>query len=240
MTWTGNGLSTLRLSDISAATWRRKLACWTGCQNANVNIRRSISKDKIYIRLADDMTQREASSGGEKASTELNHISSLSSPPPLHPPPNTRFTVTHLNTAVQSSSVQDGIYALQKARNIMRSSPSVRGFSNFAFETVPKFVWLTMVLSRPFNEDRLSSASSFHGSLLQAIDGVMSLALCPQVVSQASQHFRSSKNQATCEGCFACQSICSLRHVCISVYSTRKGGEGWGWGGDGVECCNCG
>ena len=38
----------------------------------------------------------------------------------------------------------------------------------------------------------------------------MSLALCPQVVSQASQHFRSSKNQATCEGCFACQSICSV------------------------------
>ena len=40
-----------------------------------------------------------------------------------------------------------------------------------------------------------SGASSFHASLLQAIDGVMSLALCPQVVSQASQHFRSSENK---------------------------------------------
>ena len=36
-------------------------------------------------------------------------------------------------------------------------------------------------------------ASSFDSSLLQAIDGVMSLALCPQVMSQASQHFRSSE-----------------------------------------------
>ena len=59
-----------------------------------------------------------------------------------------------------------------------------------------------MALSRPFKW-RSSSASSFHASLLQAIDGVMSLALCPQVVSQASQHFRSSQKQATCEGCFA-------------------------------------
>ena len=59
------------------------------------------------------------------------------------------------------------------------------------------------------------SASSFHASLLQAIDGVMSLALCPQVVSQAPQHFRSSETQATCDGCFARQSICLL----VSLHS---------------------
>ena len=35
----------------------------------------------------------------------------------------------------------------------------------------------------------------------------MSLALCLQVVSQAPQHFRSFKMPATCNGCFACQSI---------------------------------
>ena len=37
----------------------------------------------------------------------------------------------------------------------------------------------------PFSsfQRRSSSASSFHASLLQAIDGVISLALCPQVVS---------------------------------------------------------
>ena len=57
---------------------------------------------------------------------------------------------------------------------------------------------------------RSSSASSFNASLLQAINGVMSLALYPQVVSQVSQHFRSSEKQATCEGFFARQSICSV------------------------------
>ena len=52
-------------------------------------------------------------------------------------------------------------------------------------------------------QGRSSSTSSFHACLLQAIDGVMSLALCPQVVSQAPQHFGSSEKQATGEGRFA-------------------------------------
>ena len=52
-------------------------------------------------------------------------------------------------------------------------------------------------------QGRSSRASSFNTSLLQAIIVVMSLALCPHIVSQASQHFRSSEKQATCEGCFA-------------------------------------
>ena len=64
-------------------------------------------------------------------------------------------------------------------------------------------------------QGRSSSASSFHASLLQAIGGVMSLALCPQVVSQAPHHFRSSEKQATCEGCFSRQSVCSV----ISLHS---------------------
>ena len=55
----------------------------------------------------------------------------------------------------------------------------------------------------PSFQGRLSSASSFHTSLLQAIDGVMSLALCLQVVSQAPQHLRFSEKQAACEGCCA-------------------------------------
>ena len=66
-----------------------------------------------------------------------------------------------------------------------------------------------------FFQGRSSSASSFLASLLQAIDGVMSLALCPQVVSQALEHFKSSEKQATCEGCFACQSVCLV----ISLHS---------------------
>ena len=47
-----------------------------------------------------------------------------------------------------------------------------------------------------FKKDR-RAFSSFHASLLHAIDGVMFLALCPQAVSQAPQHFRSSETQVT-------------------------------------------
>ena len=45
-------------------------------------------------------------------------------------------------------------------------------------------------------QGRSSSASSFHASLLQAIDGVMSLAMCPQVVSSFStfQIFREARH----------------------------------------------
>ena len=75
---------------------------------------------------------------------------------------------------------------------------------------------------RLIDDDPLSSfqgrscrVSSLNASLLQAINGVMSLASCPHVVSQASQHFRSSEKQATCEGCFALQSICSV----VSLHS---------------------
>ena len=75
------------------------------------------------------------------------------------------------------------------------------------------FVCLTMALSRPFKE-----RSSFQASLLQAVDGVMSLALCPQVGSQASQQFRSSEKQAVREGCFARQSICSV----VSLHSSMS------------------
>ena len=61
-----------------------------------------------------------------------------------------------------------------------------------------------------FFQGRSSSASSFLASLLQAIDGVMSLALCPQVVSQAPQHFRSSETQARRYVYFVRQSVCSV------------------------------
>ena len=82
-------------------------------------------------------------------------------------------------------------------------------------------------LSRPF-QGRSSSASTFHASLLQAIDGVMSLALCPQVVSQASQNFRSSEKQATCDGCFVRQSpgggnLCLTLHGHHHTTTTNNG-----------------
>ena len=62
---------------------------------------------------------------------------------------------------------------------------------------------------------RSPNASSFHAFLLQAIEGVMSLAFCPLVVSQTPQQFRSSETQATCEGFIARLSVCSV----ISLHS---------------------
>ena len=89
----------------------------------------------------------------------------------------------------------------------MRSTSSPRSFLNVIFETVSKLVWLRMASSF---QGRLSSASSPYVSLFQTTDGVMSLALCPQAVSQAPQHFRASETQAIYDGCFACQSVCSV------------------------------
>ena len=67
------------------------------------------------------------------------------------------------------SSVQDGVYALGKAH--MRSIPSLIliSFPDAAFETVR----LTDDGSLSSFEGRSPSASSFHASLLQAINGVI-------------------------------------------------------------------
>ena len=84
-------------------------------------------------------------------------------------------------------------------------------------------------LSHPVNKGRLALPLSAPG----AIDGVMYSVLYLQVVSGAPPHFRSSEKQATCEGCFARQCICSIqlhnylllqRHATIhrSHVSTRQ------------------
>ena len=70
-------------------------------------------------------------------------------------------------------------------------------------------------------QGRSSSDSSFHAPLLQAIDGVLSLALCPQVASQVPQHFGFSAKQATCEGCFARQSIRSVISWAVNYQQKR-------------------
>ena len=63
------------------------------------------------------------------------------------------------------------------------STPSLGSFPYVAFKIVPKLVRLTMSHPRPFKEDRLTLP--IYTPLFQAIDGVMSLALCPLVVPQA-------------------------------------------------------
>ena len=82
----------------------------------------------------------------------------------------------------------------------MRSTLS-HNFASVAFETVSH---VRLIDDGPLSsfQGTSSRASSFHASLLQAIGGVMSLAYCPQVVSQAPQHFRSSETQAAYDSCF--------------------------------------
>ena len=74
-----------------------------------------------------------------------------------------------------------------------KSILSLGSFPKVAFETV------CLIDSCPLSsfQGRSCSASFFHASLFEATNGVMSLALCLWVVSQASQHFRSSEEQTT-------------------------------------------
>ena len=78
---------------------------------------------------------------------------------------------------------------LSEKPTTMRSTPSLRRFPSIAFNAVPMFVWLTMALSRPFKEDR-RSLSSFHASLLRAIDGVMTLVFVPADSVSSSSMFQ--------------------------------------------------
>lgn len=61
----------------------------------------------------------------------------------------------------------------------------------------------------------------FYAFFLEAIAGVMSLALCPLVVSKAPNYIRSSETQATCDSCFARQFICSVILLAPSLPSPR-------------------
>ena len=73
----------------------------------------------------------------------------------------------------------------------------------------------------------MTGGRSFHTSLLQAIDCVISLALCPQVESQVPQHFRSSEKQATCEGCFVHHYLLSHFPSCWHVQGSTPVQEFW-------------
>ena len=84
---------------------------------------------------------------------------------------------------VQLSSIQGGVYALGKAHNYALH-PVSQTFRQCRLWNSSN---VCLIDDGPLSsfQGRSSSAFSFHASLLlQAIDGVMSLALCPQVVSQ--------------------------------------------------------
>ena len=57
-------------------------------------------------------------------------------------------------------------------------------------------------------------------TILEAIDGATSLALCPQVVSLAPRHFRFSETQASCGCSFARQSVYSVISCDSGIYRT--------------------
>ena len=101
------------------------------------------------------------------------------------------------------STVQFKVVSMHSEQPIyMCSALPLIGFPSTDLETIPMFVCLMMALS--------------------SLEGRQSSALCPHVVSQAAQHFRSTERQATCDGCFSCYSICSV----ISLHSGMSTASG--------------
>ena len=80
--------------------------------------------------------------------------------------------------AAQFSSVQFKVVSMRSEKVHMRSTPSLTQLPNVAFETVPVF---SLTDDGPFSsfQGKSSSASSFHASLLQEIDGVNVLGFVP-------------------------------------------------------------
>ena len=99
------------------------------------------------------------------------------------------------------------IYALPRLSDVSPTSPLKR------FRCLINDSPLSSFQGRSSSEAPLSTPLSS-----QVIDGVMSLALCLQVVSQAPQQFRSTEKQTTCEGCFVGQCICSV----VSLHSSMS------------------
>ena len=72
--------------------------------------------------------------------------------------------------AIQTDSlVQFKMVSMCSEKAHMRSTPSLRGFPNVAFETLPTFVWLTMALARPFKEDCPALPLSTHHSTRRSV-----------------------------------------------------------------------
>ena len=106
-----------------------------------------------------------------------------------------------------SSSVQFRMASVRLVKPICTPPHLPDVFRTLPLKQLPlTFVgWPFLVHSRKIVECFL-----FYGSLLRAIDGMMSLVLCPLLESRASHLFRSSETQATCDSCFASQSIFSV------------------------------
>ena len=123
------------------------------------------------------------------------------------------FHFIQRGSSMQFSSDQDGSSALAKAH--MRSTASLRRFHGTAFETLPMLVCLTTALSHFFKADRERCCAS----LCQAIDGMMFLALCPQIAFPTHrQIFRDASRLR----CLLCPPACSGQNIHRSLQSGMK------------------
>ena len=71
-----------------------------------------------------------------------------------------------------------------------------------------------------FSFTKNTSGYFLYSSPLQVISGMLSLALCLQVMSQVPQHLRSCKMQAICDGYFAHQSVCLVVSLDLGMCRT--------------------
>ena len=101
-----------------------------------------------------------------------------------------------LQPVMRLTNVSDKYWLHKKVivKKPMCAPSCLRSFPNIAFETVTMFVWLTAALTHPSR--KIIKHFLFLRCFYSRHDGVIFLALCLQVVSQAPEHFRPSKTQA--------------------------------------------
>ena len=122
-----------------------------------------------------------------------------------------------MTTPTVALRVRDARHVLFSSRWYPRAQEgpyaSIRTFPSFAFETVR----LSDVGPFLTFQRRSSSTSSFHA--IEAIDGVMSLALRLRLVSQAPKHSRSSEMQTICGVALniVCNIILKLNSACVEM-----------------------
>ena len=120
---------------------------------------------------------------------------------------------TNSCATVQFSSVQDGICAPGKAHmcsTLSQQFPQCRFWNGSNIHQIDDCPLSSF-------HGRSLSSSSFHASLLQVVDHVMSLAFFPTASASSSSTLEIFETQATCDGCFAHQSICLVISLHFSM-----------------------
>ena len=92
------------------------------------------------------------------------------------------------------SSVSAHMFVLRKAH--LRSTLSLGNSPVFFFETAIVFAGLTDIGHASYLDGRSSNVAPLYTSLLQTVDRLTFLAMCPQGVSRAPQHLASSETDA--------------------------------------------